>query len=453
MGVTVSDDEVMQILSRDPAFCGEDGAFDRMRYEYVLSNALGMTPQAYEAIRRNQLLIAKAEAAIAAGAWGVPAVASEQARGMTDQFVVRVATVSNSFATAEMKLGDGELESFYKERLATYHVPDRVSVRYVAFPAAKFRDAVKLVEDDVRDFYDANLKKYEVNTNGTPATLDFAEARSMVEAELRMQGARELASDAAADFADLFYQSAGKLADEDFERLAGEQSLTVRTSGLFSADSVPFGIDRSAPFAQAAFDLDPESQRDRYSDPVVGRETSYVLAFHERREAYDPALEEVRDRVQKEALSFARDRAFAEHVDKTRGTVSTEMAKDRKFEDVVAELGLSLGTNMTVTAIDAYSKLPGGQNLALRMTRMGAGEVSPAVFVDGGAVFLQVVDRKAGEALQQQVMTSQMTAQLRNGLAEVLRDDWRRFTLGRMKLETSRAPVIDTAEDDANGEP
>lgn len=451
LGLVASDEEVWQILRRDPAFVGKDGAFDSARYEMILANVLGISPQAYEEIRRNQLLVAKVEASVTAGAWGVPSVASEQARGMTDQFAVRVVTVSNTFANAELAVSDEEIESFYKERLVTYHVPERVSVRYVTFAAPKYKDQVKVEEDDLRDFYDSHVDRYQINTNGTSETLPFDDARKIVESEVRLQGARELATDAAAEFADLFYQGGEHRAPGDFERLAAEQSLAVRTTGLFAADSLPFGIDRSSSFAQAAFDLDPESARDQYSDAVSGRDASYVLAFHQRLDAYDPPLAEVRERVKSEALAFARDRAFAEHLDKVRGTVDAELAKDRTLEAIVSELGLSIGTNMTVTAVDAFRLLPGGQNLAMRMTRMGPGDVSPAVFIENGAVFLQVVSRTAGEGLQQQVMTGQMASQLRNTTAEVVRDDWRRYTLGRMKLETTRPPAIDVGETD--GEP
>lgn len=453
MGVTVSDAEVMQNLQRNPAFQGEGGAFDSQRYRYVVEEALRMPQTFYEAVLRNQILIAKTESAVAAGAWGVPSVAAEQARGMTDIFTVRVATISNTFASAELPVKEDELESFHKERLATYHVPEKIAVRYVEFPAAQYRDKVTIVEDEVRDFYDAHLDKYQINTNGTPETLPFEDARGIVESELKAQGARELAADAAADFADVFYLGADTLKDADFERIVAEQSLAVRTTALFSADSQPVAVDRTAPFAASAFDLDPESPRDRFSDAVVGKDASYVLAFLRRTEAYDPALADVRDRVVKDYLDFARNRAFAEHVDKVRGTVGTEMAKDRKFEEVVAELKLSLGTNMTVTALDAYGTLPGGRDLAVRMTRMGTGEVTPAVFTDDGAVFLQVLERKPGEDLQRRVMSNQLASQLRNALVETLRDEWRRFNLGRMKLETNRGPELDVADDDADGAP
>lgn len=446
-GLTVADEEVMDILRRDPAFAGTDGRFDPVLYRTILENALMMTPDTYQAIRRNQILLSKLESAVASAAWGVPSVAEEQGRGMTDRFTVRVVHVSNTFAKADVPLDDVELEAFYRERLPTYRIPERVSVRYVAFPVAKYRDQVKVDEDDARDYYDAHVDRYQVTTNDTPTTLTFEEARGIVENELRMQGARELAGNAAAEFADIFYAGKEDLEDGAFERLAVEQGYSVATTGLFSADQTPTGIDGSSLFVQNAFDLDGDSSRDRFSDAVVGLNTAYVLALQDRQEARDPAMSEIADKVRADAVEFNRGRLFAEHVDKLRGTVATEMDKDRPFDEILSELGLKAGTNLVVTAVDAYRSLPGGKSLATQMMRMSPEEVSPAVFVDDGAVFLQVVAREAGEALQQQVMAEQMVRQIRSGISELVRDDWRRYTLASMNLVTARRTAELESED------
>ena len=454
LGTTVAEEEVMDILRRDPSFADPQGRFDPIQYRRVLENELGMTPETYQAIRHNQLLISKLERAVASAAWGVPSVAEEQGRGMTDQFTVRTVAISNNFETADVTLDDEELEAFYQERLPSYRVPERVSVRYVAFAAGKYLDRVEVDEDDARDYYDAHLDQYQVTTNGPPSTLAFEDVRTIVESELKLQKARELAEDAAANFADIFYYGEASRSDaDDFERIATEQGLSVRTSSLFSAASPPVGIDASSEFVPRAFDLNPDSRRDRYSDAVAGRDASYVLAFHERREAHDPEFAEVEDRVRTEATEFNRSRLFAEYVDQVRGTVATEMDKDRAFDEVLSELGLQAGTNRVLTALDAFRSLPGGQTLATRMMRMSAGDVSPAVFVEKGAVFLQVVSREPGDELQQQVMTEQMARQLRNGISELVREDWKRYTLAKMNLVTSRRSTAMEAEADDAREP
>ncbi len=449
LGLRVTDQELLLAIQNNPGFQDENGNFQPQAYRYIVEEVLRMNREYFEVVMRNQILISKLETAVLSAAWPVPSVAAEQARGMTDIFTVQVATISNKFAAAEMPIEEEELADFHRQRLALYRVPDMVAVRYVEFPTANFRDQVEVEEDEVRDYYDANLAKFQINTNNVEETLPFEDARSIAESELKSAGARELAADAAADFADIFYLQAESLSDEDFERLAAEQSLTVKTSGLFSATTQPLQIDRSAAFADAAFDLDSEMPRDRYSDAIVGNNTSYVLALHRQVEAYDPELEDIRDKVVEDYLEFVRTRAFVEYVDKIRGNVTTEMAKDRPFEEIVAELEVELGTNLTVTAIQAYSELPGGTDLAQSMTRMDAGQVTPAAIDNDSAAFLHVVDRQPGEDIQRRILSGQVVSQLRGNLSRILRDDWRKHNLEQMRPVTAdREPEIDRPDDD-----
>ncbi len=448
LGISVPDEEIVEMLRNDPSFLDADGRFDPVRYRAILESMAGMTPEAYQSVRRQQMMIGKLERAITSAAWGVPSVAEEQGRGVTDRFTVHVVEVSNTFSTAETSLDQEEIDAFFRDNLATYRIPERVSVRYVEFPASRFKDQVVLDEDDVRDFYDANLDRYEVESDGRKTTLSFEQAQAIVESELRQQESRELAAEAAADFADVFYAGVG--AGSDFERLAQEQGLSVRTSGLFAADEFLPGVDRTSSFVASAFDLDAQSLRDQFSDAIVGREASYVLAFHERQEARDPDLSEVLETVRDDAVEFHRLRLFQEHVERLHGTLTSEMAKGRGWDGVLAELELQAGTNIVLTAVDAYQSLPGGQSLATRMLRMSEAEVSPVVFFPDRAVFLQVVERQPGESLQFQMMSSQMAMQLRNGIAEQIRSDWRRYMLASMNLVTSRRTLA--VEADAEGD-
>jgi len=449
LGLRVTDQELLTAIHNNPSFQDANGNFQHQTYRYIVEEVLRLNREYFETVMRNQILVSKLESAILAAAWPVPSVAAEQARGMTDIFTVQVGTISNKFAAAEMPVAEEDLENFLRERIELYRVPDRVAVRYVEFPVSNYRDQVAVVEDELRDYYDANLPKFQINTNNVEETLPFEDARGIAESELKSAGAREMAGEAAADFADIFYLRAESLAEDDFERLAAEQSLAVKTTGLFSATAQPFQIDRSAAFAEAAFDLDSEMPRDRYSDAIVGKNAAYVMALHRQVASYDPPLEEIRAKVVEDYLQFVRTRAFIEHVDQIRGTITTEMAKDRPFAEVVAELEVTLGTNLTVTAIQAYSELPGGTDLAQSMTRMDAGQVTPAAIDNDGAAFLYVVARQPGEEIQRRILSGQLISQLRGNLSRVLRDDWRKDNLERMRPVTSREPEIDR-DDEAN---
>ncbi len=439
MGLMVTDDEIEQVVRGTPAFGGPGGEFDQRTYERVLAGEWGLTPFAYEQILRLQLLQFKVESAVAAVAFGVPSLAAEKAAGLTDRYTVRVVDVPNRFAEAEIEITDEELEAFFDDRRPLYRVPEKVAVRYVSFRATAFREGVEIDADDLRDHYDANKARFRTTTDGESRQLEFDEARSMIEGELTMQAGREKALDAAADFADLFYLGVeGARAPGGFEHMATARGYTVVTTELFTAESRLPRIDRDAPFVRQAFDLNPDSPRDRFSDVISGRDAFYVLAFHERTGARDPDLQEVRERVLADALEAARKRSFAEEAGRLRATLGTEIEQGRAFDEVAAELSLQVGTNMTLTAVDAYGKLPGGENLATRMVRMAPGELSPLVQTDDGAVILRVEAREPGEELQLGVMSRQMALQLRGGLSDTVIEAWRQQVLDGMVWGTPR---------------
>ncbi len=453
LGLMVTDDEIDQLIRRDPNFRGADDRFDGRIYERALAHEWGLTTVAYEEILRMQLLRFKLESAVASVALGMPSVAVERARGMTDLFSVQVVEIPNTFAEAEIEITDEELKAFFRTRAPLYRIPEKVAVRYVTFTPADFRDAVEIDEDDVRDHYDANAARFTATTNGVSHQLEFDEARGIIESELTEQLGRERALTAAADFADLFYlRVEGARGPDGFERMAIERGYNVLTTELFSAESPPRRIDRDAPFARVAFDLNPDSERDRYSDVISGSRASYVLAFHQRTDARDPELEEIRDAVAADALREARERAFVEEAGRVRTVLGTEMEQGREFTDVLTDLELQVSTNMTLTAVDAYSQLPGGESLATRMLRMSPGEVSPLVLADDRALLIKVTGREPGEDVQLKVMGRQIRSQLRGGLAETVVSAWRQQVLDDMNWVTARrSAAIEHSSPEASG--
>lgn len=444
LGIRTSDEEIIEMLRRDPSFQDSAGRFDPFMYRAILENALGMTPETYQAIRRRQMTLGKLENAITSSAWGVPTVTQEQGRGMTDRFTIRLVEVSNKFDAVKIDISEEELEEYFKENLVTYRIPEQAKVRYATFNAIRHINAVEVDEDDLRDYYDANINRYQTGTNLTAQS--FEDVRELVEKEIRLQEAREMAANEAADFSDWLYSG-----DEErlaqFDSYALEHKVPVKTTEWFSAKSAPLGIDPTADFVIAAFDLQEEPFRNKFSDAVVGQTSSYVLLLEEHREARDPELSEVRDKVLEDALAVNRQRRFWEHVELVCSTVSKDLEGGRTLEEALEPFEIQPGTNQVVTAIDAFQQLPGGATLATRLARTPEGKISTTASYEGGAVFMQVISREPGEDIQRQVIGNQMAIQFRNKVGEMVLEDWMQFNLASMNPVTSRLGAFDDIDD------
>jgi len=362
----------------------------------------------------------------------------EQARGLSDVYDYRQATYQRTVRDMTEEPSEEEIEDYFKGFIEDFRIPERVAVRYVRFPAAAFRSQVTLDESEVQEYYDANPAEYTVMDEeiGERRLLTLEEARGMIEGKLSMQEARILAAQAATVFADIFYAGTGIKAPSDFERIADVQGLQVHTTALFSAASPPMAAERLPAFAAAAFDLNPVSLRDQFSDAVIGRNASYVLAFHERQESSLPELGTVFATVRERVQERARSRAFAEEVDKAYLAVASAIKDGASFEDAAAEHGFTAGTNVTLTATSAYTALDGGQVITMRLMRLNAGELSTPFFIDGSANLIFVDGRSSGDSVQNTVMAAQLSHQLRMGLAELSRTAWRQENVTAMNAVT-----------------
>ena len=310
MGLRVSETELLQHIKI--LFSDETGNFRPEFYARFLMEQFQCSEQQFEAADRLQLLVDKACTAFSLASWASEPLAEAQSHGLTDTYTLRTATVSNTFADAEVDLSDEKLQAYYNRNKAAYQIPEQVAVRYVAFPVADYADKVEAAdEDDLRFRYDSDPSRYTGEVDGVKTNLSFEAAREQLEAEYKADQAKVLARNAADDFAGLFFNEtrdrdfgAEVTADGFFEAKAAAQGLAVATTGLFSAGAAVPGIEASArsAFSTAAFELekvdpsalDRASSYDCYSDPVVGKDFVYVLAYQEKVAAHEPEFDSPR---------------------------------------------------------------------------------------------------------------------------------------------------------------
>ena len=316
--IRVGDEELADAIQNMAAF-QEAGVFSQRRYNFLLSRNR-LTPEAFEASRRQDMIIEKIDTFISSGI------------KVTDGEILDLYEWQNAsmdidyvmFAPDDIKDIDPtgeELQSFYETNKENYETEPEVKVRYLAFRPDRFVDDAIITDEDVQEYYDMHLSEFEkektVEARHILLKVDADAAPEIVEEKRKR--AEEIVK-AARD---------GK----DFAELAKEfsEGPTKDAGGLLGEFKKG---DMVAPFSDAAFSM----AAGEISEPVRTQFGWHVIKVETVNEAATSPLEEVsadiREKLTQEASkSLAYDKA-EEAYDRA--------LNDEDFEKTAADLNMEL---------------------------------------------------------------------------------------------------------------
>ena len=442
-GMASAKDEVREALREVPGFQGANG-FDINRYRMILADQ-GMTPAMYESIVSHQLAMMKNAALVESAGWVSPMELEDEIAAMTDRFTVQVATVSNRFANAEMPLTEADTLKFYEEQKASFALPDRVSVRYIAIPVTNYLSLVNVPEEDLQEYYDSHSTTYtRTTTNNTTVTIPFAEVRGKILAELQMEEARYCASTS------VTFNVYGKLAKAGanaLEAAAASEKLEIKTSPLFAADEPLYWVENAKEFADAAFELDPDRADSRFGI-VKGDNLIYVIETAGHSPAHTPAYEDVLNDLRPRALAKARTEAFQSEIKALREEISTLITSGKSFSEAAQAKALNVSTSITYTVSDIQTQpFENSFSIAYGAMALQKGELSEAIPASTTqSLLVYVQDRQPGDALAAEMMRSQIRSGISRRRNRNLFNDWLKWNLSQQDFQPARPLQDDDAE-------
>jgi hypothetical protein len=452
IGLAPTAAEVRQTIREAPAFSA-NGVFSEQQYRRVVRDQLGILPESYESYMGDQIALVKISSALDAAAWVSPMEVQDELAGWTDLLTVQYAFASNRFATAEMPVTDAELRALYDAKTDLFRLPDRVAVRYAAVSVSNFMGSVSVQDEDIEEYYDANANQYtRTGTNDTVETIPLSEVRESIVAQLKLEEARYAAgTNASFGFLDVVQTMTSANA---FEKLAARQGLTVCTTELFSAtDEVP-GVETAAEsdFRDTAFDLDVRRLDARYA-VVKGGVYVYLLAAATNVPAHTPTFEQAIDRVRPMAVEEAREKAFETQTKDLRAAMRKAIDEGKSFAAAAAAQGLNASTSLTF-AVHTMSRgqFPYSYAVVPAAIAMRRGELSESSAVPGGAVFVYLAERKAGDPLTAELLRTQAQAGLGRRNQMAIRTGWMAWNLAKVGYRTvgpAAAPEADSGTADA----
>jgi peptidyl-prolyl cis-trans isomerase D len=246
-GMAVGDEDVRAFVQRLPYF-QTDGRFDKEKYKLMLSSQ-GMSQDQFVAQVRRALILEHYQS-------GVTDTAFVTRRQLDDFYRLRnqkreIEYLTLPLAKHDITIADAQVEAYYRDNIAAFRNPERVSVEYVALAIDDIGHDIQPTEEDLKALYEEQKSQ-----------LTTAERRKVSHLLITVDGDKPEADKVASSKAAELRQRIAK--GEDFAKVAKESSDDP-TSAAKGGDLGFMTRDAMEPsFADAAFKLN----KGEVSEPV-----------------------------------------------------------------------------------------------------------------------------------------------------------------------------------------
>lgn len=453
-GIAVGDSAVAQEIKNiftDP----QTGAFSLQRYEGMLKQhfgSAGISEAAFERFLQHELGRQQLTRAFGLAGKLMPDRAADAFfRRENEQAQAEFVFLATSNNLAKVKLDEAALRAWHTNNLATYRIPERVSVHYVFLPHTNYNaeadkelaantNLVKLMEMQ----YQTNVFRYR-DTNGTAKTFD--QVRDQIRSEFRDETAARIGFQKATEFGNELFKLAGQTnRAEILLQLAARKGLSVKVTEPFTEFEGPKLTNAPNNFGRTAFQLAPDEALGQMLPALDG---VYFIAFKERLKPEDPPFEKVREKVAEDYR-----RAQATELTLNEGTklvqaATNALAAGKSFKDAAKEQGhIALEVppfSRNARGIEIVeSRGIGVEELRDQVFALAAGKVSSFRSVSGGGfvVFVKSFTPVAEEQVKAEL--PKFAESLRDNRANYAFREW----LGR---EMERSGVMAPLRQQAKG--
>ncbi|MUO77779.1 peptidylprolyl isomerase [Agrobacterium vitis] len=318
MNLGLSQDRLAQLIGDDPAFKNTNGQFDRQLFTSRLRNS-GIREQDYITERskvavRSQIVDATAEGFVPPKALVDALKLYRQESRSIDYLLLTTANIDPIKAPNETVL-----KTWFNTMKSRYRAPEYRSFSFVKLEPADIADPKAVTDEQVKQEYDANLKKFEVAGTRTLEQLTFP--------------TKELAEAAAQSLKN------GKT----FDQLVADQGKTATDVllGDFTRADIP-----DQKLADAAFAVAKDSD----TTPVVeGAFGPVILRVSNIKPSHTKTLDEVKDQIRADLAA----NAAAQQINDVHDRFEDMRASGSSLEEAATKAGLKA---IKVDGIDAQGQ-------------------------------------------------------------------------------------------------
>ncbi len=369
LGLEVSDAEVRERILTIPAFQIDGRFIGEASYRQLLQQQRPpISPAQFEEEIRNEILVDRLQAAVTGWVRVSDAEVADEHRRRNERVRVDVVAFRADDFRADVEATDDDVSLLFAEESANYEVAEKRRLRFLLVDQTAIFDSLVLTEDEVRQYYDANLSQYQ-----TPGQVRASHIL------LRVDGDNE--EEVAARAAELAAEARD---GADFAALAREHSQDETNAGT-GGDLGLFGRGRMVPeFENAAFALGAGE----VSDPVRSPFGFHVIHVTEKQEEVTQPFAEVRgaiETVQKRERSSSRATALAR-------AISAEATTPETLERAASARGYELQESGFAARGEPILGLGLAQEVSAQAFAMEPGAVAGPIPTPSGPAFVTVID-------------------------------------------------------------
>ncbi len=455
MAISVTPDEVVAAIQQQPYFL-DKGQFQQDRYNMFVGRFLAslQTSEAqFEEYIRQELILNKTKHLLAQGAWVAPLEVEQVFDQLYDAFVVSYVFLAQDDVAPLVKVSEDQAQAYFEGHRESFKIPEKMRVKWVAFPIELFLDEGNLDEQTLRFYYDEYIEDFTVrDSNDQLLAKPFEVVEDDLRSKMAWEAALAQAGDRASDFeVALAPDRQGKA--PSFEDAARAGGLCVATSSYFAVSQTIPGLEDNLEFSKAAFEL-RQTPDDYFSRVLTGSNAYYLLALDNRVDARIPEYAEVRSAV----IEAAQAQAITEKLEQL-ARLYYELALDG------VEQGLSFtqslqGTGLEVETTEPFSVKEGFENTELEyfnalvkeVLTHNSGEMTKLIPVKNGYVFGRVDSRQPASRTLLESARADLVRYIRRSREGLVFNEWEGYLLASAKFEDllpKQSAASEFADDDA----
>lgn len=368
LGISVSNSELSYSISQIPAFADKDGKFDMNLYQAFLQSR-AMSAATFENDMRNSALIRKLQEYVT-----MPVKPTEaDARALFDSAAEKVQIdyyyVSGADFVKNIKIGDKQIEDFYKANPDKFTIPARSVVKYIAFTPEELSINESVTPEEIKAYYEANKEAFqqEAQLNARHILITVDENASDKEVAAAEKKIKKVLAKAKSG------QDFGKLAEKYSE---GPSSSKGGELGWFGRGAMV------KPFEEAAFAL----KKGEVSEPVRTRFGWHLIKIDDVREAGQKDLDQVKDEINS---LIAQEKAADSITDKLDHAIDL-LASGMKLDKVSEELGIAFKKSEQATVENLSRAFGMTESAAQTIIALPKGNATDMpVAIDGGYILVE----------------------------------------------------------------
>lgn len=388
LGLGVSDEQIKKAIFNTAMFQVDD-KFDNNRFNAILASNQ-MTPEIYAQSLRNQLLNQQVINAILGTNFSLQNEVDEIVSLVSQQRVVREATINVNALAVKQATTDQELNAYYEQHKSQYMTPEQFRVSYIEMDAASMSQPVS--EAEIQAYYDEHQSEFTIPARNRYSII---QAKTKEDAEQALNALKQ-----------------GK----DFASLAKEVSTDIISArnggdmGSLDASSMPDELQKAN-----------ITQKGQLSE-VIPSSVGYLIArLDDVQPAHVKPFAEVRDAVAGKVKQNKAITAWYALQQKVSDAASNDNTSLESAEQVAGIKAIETGWFTRNQLPQALNYKPVADVLfsgTLSGANNGSGSNSDIITVDGDRAFvLRITDHKAEAVKPFAEVRNQVETTLKNSKA------------------------------------